>query len=450
MNSIFSPIRLFPHAFFIFFFATFLTLPFPWPVLAQNLERSTEQRKTNFFLTNDLDLAAKTLHAATNVWPEYADTDGHLSESLAYFGDVDGALTAWHHTQQLHPSAAPNHYSLSALVSYNYGVTLFKKRELDRALTEWQLALRLQPAFPEVHYGIGLAQLVRGDFPRAIASFQQSLAYAPSWPQAHYQLGMAFFLNHSIPQSMEAWKQALTLKPHYAEAQSNIGLAHLKNGDAHRALGHFDEALTIDPTLPQAHFNRGLALAHLAHWRQALSSFQETLRLQPTFVPTLYALGLSFHTIGRPGQAQEVWREGLRLRPPAHQAALIHAQLGDLSWQNGQASQALREYRHSLRLQPNQAPVHFRMGAIYMVLRNWSEANLSLNQAHHLEPTWPQPLINLGEVLYHQGNNKEAVQMYEQALAFTPDNADLHMKLGMTLRALNQPNQAFSHLHYAA
>jgi tetratricopeptide (TPR) repeat protein len=452
----FSPKSHFTQTLLVFGLTVVFFSALPCSIFAQHVERATDQNQNGFqvtpefFLSDDLDTTARKLYGAAHEWPEYAEVYDNLGGALANLGDIDGALGTWPHMQQLHPSAIPNHYTLSALVSYNYGVTLLQKGELDRALTEWQLALRLQPAFPEVHYGIGLAQLVRGNLPQAIDSFQEALTYASSWPQAQYQLGMAFYLDDALPQAIEAWEQALTLNPLYAKAQSNIGLAHLKAGDARLALEAFDKALRIDPTLPQAHFNRGLALAHLAHWHQALSSFQETLRLQPTFAPTFYALGLSFQTIGRPGQAEEVWRKGLRLRPPAHQAAVIHAHLGDLSWQHGQASTALREYQQSLVLQPNQTQVHFRMGAIYMVMRDWANATFALQQAHHLDPTWPQPLINLGETLYQQGNHQEAVRTYEQALALAPDHVTLHVKLGMTLRALNQPAQALAHLHFAA
>ena len=53
-----------------------------------------------------------------------------------------------------------------------------------------------------------------------------------------------------------------------------------------------------------------------------------------------------------------------------------------------------------------------------------------------------QAYINRGDVLIKMGKANEAYKVYQEALNFEPDNADLHYNLGVVLIELGKPNEA--------
>ena len=94
---------------------------------------------------------------------------------------------------RLDPSGEPIRYHLSALVSYNYGVSLVREGKLNLAMAEWQKALNIQPDLAEAHYALGLGYLSLGNAQQAAVKFSQALSWYSDWPKAHYQLGVAYY-----------------------------------------------------------------------------------------------------------------------------------------------------------------------------------------------------------------------------------------------------------------
>jgi tetratricopeptide (TPR) repeat protein len=64
-------------------------------------------------------------------------------------------------------------------------------------------------------------------------------------------------------------------------------------------------------------------------------------------------------------------------------------------------------------------------------------------------PEWVEPHINLGTLLYEQGDREEAARCYRRALALDPANALAHFNLGSVLDALGRPADARKELREA-
>jgi len=63
----------------------------------------------------------------------------------------------------------------SAMAYFNRGLIYANKEDLDRAISDWDKAIQLDPDFSAVYYNRGIAYANRGETQNAIADFKKVL-----------------------------------------------------------------------------------------------------------------------------------------------------------------------------------------------------------------------------------------------------------------------------------
>ena len=91
--------------------------------------------------------------------------------------------TLWRDTVKKSPDGA--------LVHVNFGQALQMRGERDKAIEQYQIALRLDPNDAITHFNLGLAFFLKGRMEMAVAQFQMALAQDPGYPDALYYLQLA-------------------------------------------------------------------------------------------------------------------------------------------------------------------------------------------------------------------------------------------------------------------
>ena len=102
-------------------------------------------------------------------------------------------------------------------------------------------------------------------------------------------------------------------------------------------------------------------------------------------------------------------------------------------------------------------PMRKRSAGEWLALALESEGDPSLRpqamdayrQVVELAPNWVEPHINLGTLLYEQGELLQAAESYRRALALDPANALAHFDLGSVLDELKNFGDASHHLREA-
>jgi tetratricopeptide (TPR) repeat protein len=108
---------------------------------------------------------------------------------------------------------------------YNRGIAYRNQGRLDRAIEDYDLALRLRPDFADAWNERGVAYRQKGDMPRALEDFNE----------------------------------AIRLKPDHAVAFFNRGAVWADLGQFDRAIADFDRTLDLQPGDPDSLFGRGMA-----------------------------------------------------------------------------------------------------------------------------------------------------------------------------------------------
>ena len=144
--------------------------------------------------------------------------------------------------------------------------------------------------------------------------------------------------------------------------------------------------------------------------------------------------------------SETLWRYALSLDPDL---SVAHADLGDVLFERGQASEAIAQYESALAADPSLAGVHNNLGYALAGQGKIDEAIVQYNLALDAEPGLGSAHNNLALALAGQGKYDEAVRHFEAALRAQPDRASTHYSLGVVLLGRGRDDDAIAHFRRA-
>jgi tetratricopeptide (TPR) repeat protein len=105
----------------------------------------------------------------------------------------------------------------------------------------------------------GLAYGRKRQYDRAIQDFDQAIRLNPNNAIAFSNRGAAYASKGQYDRAIQDFDQAIRLNPNNADAFSNRGAAYGRKGQPDRAIQDFDQAIRLNPNNADALRNRGLA-----------------------------------------------------------------------------------------------------------------------------------------------------------------------------------------------
>ncbi|MBI2713815.1 MAG: tetratricopeptide repeat protein [Rhizobiales bacterium] len=107
----------------------------------------------------------------------------------------------------------------------------------------------------------GLAYNDKGQTDRAIQDYDQAIRLNPNYANAFYNRGNAYDDKGQTDRAIQDYDQAIKLNPNHANAFNNRGLAYKNKGQTDRAIQDFDQAIRLNPNFTLAINNRAEAIA---------------------------------------------------------------------------------------------------------------------------------------------------------------------------------------------
>ncbi len=153
-------------------------------------------------------------------------------------------LSLWTDTVNKSPDSSMVHNSL--------GIAYASRGLNDRAIPEYQTAVRLDPEFVQAHNNLGVAYASQGLTDRAIFEYKAALWLDPDFAEVHYNLGFEYAAQGLFDKAVAEYQTALRLRPDYVEAHNNLGLAYTSQGLIDKAVTEFQTALQLRPDFNEA------------------------------------------------------------------------------------------------------------------------------------------------------------------------------------------------------
>jgi tetratricopeptide (TPR) repeat protein len=127
------------------------------------------------------------------------------------------------------------------------GVALARARMGEDALSDFDAALAIKPAWPAALSGKGRVLADRSRYDEAAVSFEAALRADPDFGPAHSGLGLVFNHNGDNERALAEYGRAFELNPKDWHALANRGLMRYLLGRPLEALEDFDAVLAADP-----------------------------------------------------------------------------------------------------------------------------------------------------------------------------------------------------------
>jgi lipoprotein NlpI len=155
-------------------------------------------------------------------------------------GEPDRALSDCNQAIQLDPKYAPG-YS-------NRGIAYYAKGDYERAVADETAAIGIDPKFPDAYFERGRAYYAKGDNDRAIADEDEAIRLDPKFTTYYYTRGAAYFAKADYGHAVADYSAAIRLDPKYAYPYRARSRGYLYGGNLAKALTDIIQASKLDPT----------------------------------------------------------------------------------------------------------------------------------------------------------------------------------------------------------
>ncbi len=156
------------------------------------------------------------------------------------------------------------------------------KGDLDRAIQDYDEAVKLDPKSASALINRGAAYDFKGQHDRAIQDYDQAIKLNPKQIVAFLNRGIAYNSKGEHDRAIQDYDQAIRLSPkREAIHVLNRGNAYRLKGDIDRALRDLNEAVALNPGSANAFYFRSLAKEKKGDKAGAESDLVEARRINP-------------------------------------------------------------------------------------------------------------------------------------------------------------------------
>ncbi len=195
-------------------------------------------------------LILSLIHPPSRTIKKVPTADDHVRYALFCLGRArfDRAVAEFGKAFEIEPSYAMRYRKQLARAFLERGKANFPTK-LERALSDFKEARRLDPGNHETSFQLGRAFTKSGKYDEALNQYEQSIAIMPENPDAHFNLGCIFLGRKEYASAAREFEEVIKLKPPYlSDAFVNLGIARYNAGRLEEALMALKEALQLNPT----------------------------------------------------------------------------------------------------------------------------------------------------------------------------------------------------------
>jgi tetratricopeptide (TPR) repeat protein len=233
----------------------------------------------------------------------------------------------------------------------------------------WRRAMVLALTILALLWGARIVTRNR-DWNNDLTLYTSTLASEPNAWHIRNNLGYALWYRGDGAGAEREWRAALEIKPENDIVLSNLGVVYKGEKRFPEAVEYFKRALSIDPKFTDAHLHLSETYLEMGMTESAERHLRATVAISPLNIQGRNLLGELHLQRGDVAGAEEQFAKSVASRP---NAAGYH-RLGDISLRRGDWETAERNYQRALSLDPFDSHAHFQLGKLYSAAHRTSDA----------------------------------------------------------------------------
>jgi tetratricopeptide (TPR) repeat protein len=285
---------------------------------------------------------------------------------------------------------------------------------LDRAI-----ALAMCPTTKAVYvYLRGIIYALSGNQDRALAEFESAIRLRPDYSYAYWAHGKLLFAKDQVKQAIEDYSRAIELNPTAPEFFDD-------RGDAQRSLDKFDEAIAdytkaveINPNFSMALYDLGLAYRRRQRLNEAIDAFSRYIRLESKDVDGYDNRSELYQATGQWDLAILDVSEMIRLEPSEVSRYKVR---GGIYEDKGELDKAVQDYSEYIRYKPDNVSGHLRRAFVYRHIKQWDKAIADYTTAVTIAPEDAWNYEYRAGTYAESGKDELAITDLQRVLQLTKD-----------------------------
>ena len=258
--------------------------------------------------------AAATRHQlrAIAIAPQFAAAHYQLGLLYAHEKQWANAISAYRTAYQNDPALVEALYNLAQAylragdaAAAREQMALFQERKaVLTPLHQLRGALQRTQGTTEraqVLVNIGRFYLKDGHYEKAVSEYQKAIGMDPQSVAAYNGIGVAYTMLEAYDEAVAAQQKALELQPDFAKAHAGIGLAYFRQNKTELALKYYRQAVTVDPQFLEAHLKIAMILLNRQRYAEATDAYLTIISLKPDDAEAYHNLGLCYAYLAKAG-----------------------------------------------------------------------------------------------------------------------------------------------------
>jgi tetratricopeptide (TPR) repeat protein len=342
-----------------------------------------------------------------------------------------------------------------------WGDVFYLSDDPDRAVQTWEQGLGQEHLSESLYSRLSMIHQENGEYSKAAQTLQKYVAAHQEDASAHYRLGLLLALsdqNSALSELITASQLDPQFDPAVEVLRSALNQAYLAGSSSERfvltgrglgilqewelARAAFDSAVEADESKAEAW--AWLGEAYHQTGADGGAELDRALELDPNSAVVRGLRGLHYQRSGNFRSALGEFQAAAQLeeRNPAWQVSIgeSYSKLGDMIL-------ALEAYQAATKLAPRDA-AYLRLLALFCAQNNVNVASVGVPAAQKavaLEKDNVESLDLLGWLLMLDGRFEYSKGILNQALDLVPNNANVHLHLGMLYLQMNDRAAAQEH-----
>jgi len=198
------------------------------------------------------------------------------------------------------------------IIPFMLGESALRQKLWDRAASDLQECLKLNPNFDQAMTSLARALYQKGDVSGATSWVNKALALNPENYRAWYELGL---INSSGDKSAAAtaFQKSISIQPNFGMSHRDFGMLQFHQENYSGAATQLEQAIHLGLHAPTLYNFLGIAYSRMDRLAPAVKNYQQALKLDPQLAEAHLNLAYAYQRLKRPTAAKSEYKAACKL-----------------------------------------------------------------------------------------------------------------------------------------